>query len=207
MNMPEWKQEIRRRLAGLKLEPTREAEIVEELTQHLDDRYEELLAAGATDDAASREALAELSDSSLLAELSDHELQAQLRRVERRAHPEPVVLGARRRNLMADLWQDLRYGIRVLLTQPGFTAVAVLTLALGIGPITAIFTIAQSVLFKPLPYEEPDRLVRIWKNTQGSQGATSVPDFIDWRTIIRSASRSGRSQSIASSISSAKGSR
>ena len=61
--MPEWKQEIRTRLASLKLEPTREAEIVGELAQHLDDRYTELLAGGATRGDAARAALAELSDS------------------------------------------------------------------------------------------------------------------------------------------------
>jgi predicted permease len=170
--MPDWKPEIRRRLASLQLAPTRETEIVEELAQHLEDRYSELILAGATPEQSTRASLAELSD---------HELLVQLRRVERPVDPEPVVLGARRRNLMADLWQDLRYGVRTFLRQPGFTAVAVLTLALGVGPITAIFTVAQAVLFKPLPYQEPERLFRIWKNTQGSQGATSVPDFVDWR--------------------------
>ncbi|HEY6402424.1 MAG TPA: permease prefix domain 1-containing protein, partial [Blastocatellia bacterium] len=64
--MPEWKREIIERLAVLKLEPTREAEIVEELSQHLDDRYAELLAGGATAEEAARMALAELSDSETL---------------------------------------------------------------------------------------------------------------------------------------------
>ena len=64
--MPEWEEEIRKRLAGLKIEPTREAEIVEELAQHLDDRFEELSAAGATPDEARRVALAELSENEAL---------------------------------------------------------------------------------------------------------------------------------------------
>jgi hypothetical protein len=102
--MPEWKEEIRRRLAQLNLEPTREAEIVEELAQHLDDRYLELLSGGATEEQTYRAALAELSESELLAR--------ELRRIEQPVNRERIVLGARRRNMVGDLWQDLRYAAR-----------------------------------------------------------------------------------------------
>jgi predicted permease len=150
--MPEWKPEIRQRLASLKLEPTREAAIVEELAQHIDDCYAELLAGGATEDQAYGEALAELNES--------ERLPQEMRQVERPVRHEPVVLGAGRADMLNDIWQDLRYGLRALRKNPGFTAVATLTLALGIGANTAIFSVIDALMLKRLPVRRPDQLVR-----------------------------------------------
>jgi predicted permease len=138
----------------LKLAPTREAAIVEELTQHLDDYSAELLARGATEAEAYQRTLAELSESEIL--------ERELRRVERQVTPEPIVIGTNRRgNMIQDLWQDLLFGLRMLRKNPGFTAVAALTLALGICGVTAQFSVVDAALLRGLPFPEPERLMRV----------------------------------------------
>jgi putative ABC transport system permease protein len=84
-------------------------------------------------------------------------------------------------------WQDARYCVRGLRKNPGFTAAAVLTLALGIGANTAMFSVVQGILLAPLSYGQPDRLVVVWENNPRFQTVwASYPDFRDWQSIARS---------------------
>jgi len=84
---------------------------------------------------------------------------------------------------METLFRDIRYGARSLMKRPGFTAVALIALALGIGANTAIFSLVNAVLVRPLPFAEPDRLVWAWGNvrTGSNRASVSPPDFLDYR--------------------------
>src|SRR5215216_2066069 len=104
---------------------------------------------------------------------------------------------------MENFIQDLRFGVRVLLKNPGFTAIAVIALALGIGANTAVFSVVNSVLLKPLPYKDSDRLILMFGmslETGRVRGSVSPPDFVDYRqqntTLERVAAVAGASLSL-----------
>jgi len=83
---------------------------------------------------------------------------------------------------METLFKDIKYGIRSFMKRPGLTAVALITLALGIGANTAIFSVVNAVVLRPLPYEDPDRLVTLWETMPGSDRRSVAPgNFVDWR--------------------------
>src|SRR5262245_16360481 len=93
--------------------------------------------------------------------------------------------GFRRRN-MSGMLRDLRYGARMLVKKPGFSLTAVLTLALGIGATTAIFTVVNAVLLRPLPYPEAGRLVYVSQTLRGEFIGSGEPKFLFWREQSRS---------------------
>src|SRR5437773_4839642 len=83
---------------------------------------------------------------------------------------------------MTSFWQDVRHGLRVLGKNPGFAAIAVLTLALGIGANTALFSVINGVLLSPLPFPEPDKLITLHENKPNFEGGSvSYPNFRDWQ--------------------------
>ena len=167
--MADWRGEIRRRLAHARISPTREAEVIEELSQHLQDRYEELRAAGADAVTARVTALAELDgEDAWPVEPSVPEI--------------PIGLATRGETMRGALWQDLRYAVRTLRKTPGVTAVVVLTLALSIGATTAIFSVLDGVLIRPFPYADVDRIMIVTETTRSGQAlAVAWPNFLDWR--------------------------
>ncbi len=85
---------------------------------------------------------------------------------------------------METLWQDVRGGLRILVRSPGFAAIAVLTLAVGVAANTTVFSLVNAFLWRPLPFHEPEQLVQIWE-TQTQLGhdqlRVSVPNFLDWK--------------------------
>ncbi len=177
--MTDWTAVVRRHLRHAADNPAREAEIVEELAQHLAQREAEVLAAGVEPEGARRRVLDELPDWERLA--------AEIRRSDR-PRPMAPTPPPNRFNPMAAFWQDLRYAVRTLRRAPGFTLSVALLLALGIGAGTAVFSVLKAIVLDPLQYPEPDRLMVAWTTPPNEQWTQpfSYPDYLDWRERTRS---------------------
>ena len=150
--MPDFTSHIRSRLASLRLSPAREREIAEELTQHLEDRWRELVMRGATPEDAAHTARTEFDGARLEA------LLGTLRQAHWHETPAP---GPSRAFSLDSVFIDLRHAIRALRATPSFTIGALIVLALGTGATAAIFSVVDAVALRPLPFPDPDRIVAV----------------------------------------------
>ena len=169
--MPEWNvreatSELRARLSSLRLSPERETEIIEELSQHMDDRRQELIVGGATPEQAIRLMLAEFSADRLARHLALlHQSQSS---------PPPPTAATRWLHLDGVV-TDLRHAVRELRRTPGFTIAALLVLTLGIGATTAIFSVVDAVVLRGLPFEDAQRIVAVGDRSSAKKRGKALP--------------------------------
>lgn len=162
MRLERWFYIISLRLRSLFRRDRVEQALDDELRDHLERKTQQYLASGLSSDEARRFALRDIGG-------------LELRKEQCR--------DTRRVNIVENLLQDFRFGLRMLRKSPAFTATAILMLGLGIGANTAIFSVVNAVMLRPLPFPEPDRIVRVESTIArtGEAGGVSYPDFLDWR--------------------------
>jgi hypothetical protein len=174
--VPDWKDAIRERLAPAEFDPVLETDVLEELAQHLDDRYQELCAIGCSDEEGYRRVVAELDDRDLLA--------SGVRLARRPPAPAPALgVPAENGGSMHGLLHDLRIALRHLRTNLSFSLMVIGMLALGVSGNAAIFSIFNSLFLRPLPFAGPDQLVDLDETAPKwslKYAGVSGPDFEHW---------------------------
>ena len=188
--MRDWQAYVRRHLQLPDLMPAREARIVREVATQLEDVYRDALTRGRDDEQADAEARAQIPDWAALARdvrrADGPHLQPRLARAAEALASRPGVhphsISARGGLMLARVIADSRFAVRQLIKTPAFSLVAVLTLALGIGATTAIFSVVNGVLLRPLPYTNPEALMRVHEIVpQYGRFSVAPATFLDWR--------------------------
>ncbi len=178
--MRDWKNIVRTRVAAVHPEATGEADLIDEIAQHLEDSYRELLSGGANEEQSFRQTIAELDDM--------YPLQAELEIAGREASRDRVPAGdAKPGNFLEDLWRDTRYAVRTMRKSPLYVLFVVLTLALGIGANTTVFTLINTLILNPLPVPHSSALfalntARAHDSKSGPPMPLSYADLKDYRS-------------------------
>jgi predicted permease len=166
--MPDWKNIVRNRISLLRLEGAAETDLTDELAQHLEDRYHELLSGGDSEEEAYQKTVSELDDL--------YPLQRKFERTQHLAKYDAVPAGdARPGNFMEDLWRDLRYAVRTMRKSFVFVLFVVLTLGLGIGANTTVFTVINTLILNPLPVPDPSGLAAVGLAKMEGASKSSAP--------------------------------
>jgi putative ABC transport system permease protein len=205
--MHDWKRYVKERVPRMPVPTAREAEILEELADLLEDTYEDQRAAGASPDEAFARAAAQLPEGEALARWITEAVRPVAARVPASLRSEQVeerLLRSRRGRLMNSFLQDVKYALRMLAKHPGYTALAVVALGLGIGANTAIFSMSYALLEKPVAVPEVKGLCAIDEyrlNTPGINIGVSPAAFADWKEQSQSFSGWAVSQYYNTNIS------